>query len=66
MIGGSIAIEQVFNYTGIGKLSMDALTATDIPVIMITNLSAAVLSLLASTLVDLCTGLLDPRVRLGE
>lgn len=66
MIGGSVAIEQVFNYTGIGKLSIEALTATDIPVIMITNLAAAVLSLLASTLVDLCTGLLDPRVRLGE
>lgn len=66
MLGGSIAIEQVFNYTGIGKLSIEALSATDIPVIMITNLAGAVLSLIASSLVDLFTGLLDPRVRLGD
>lgn len=63
LVGGSVVIETVFNYTGIGTMAMTALTAGDIPVVMITVMASAVLTLLASTLVDLVTALIDPRVR---
>lgn len=63
LVGGSVVIETVFNYTGIGTMAMMALTAGDIPVVMITVMASAVLTLLASTLVDLVTALIDPRVR---
>ena len=63
LVGGSIVIETVFNYAGIGSMAMEALTAGDIPVVMVTTMATAVLVLLASTLIDLVTGLLDPRVR---
>ena len=63
LVGGSIVIETVFNYAGIGSMAMTALTAGDIPVVMISTMATGFLVLLSSTLVDLVTGLLDPRIR---
>ena len=42
---------------------VEALNAGDMPVVMMTTLITAVVNLLASTLVDIVTALLDPRVR---
>lgn len=64
LVGGSVVIETVFNYPGIGKMAMEALSAGDIPVVMITTMTSGVMVLLSSTLVDIVTAILDPRVRL--
>lgn len=64
LVGGSVVIETVFNYPGIGKMAMEALSAGDIPVVMIATLTSGVMVLLSSTLVDIVTAFLDPRVRL--
>ena len=66
LIGGSVVIESVFAWPGIGSIITSAVTAGDFPVVMVTTLMVAAAILFASFLVDLLTALLDPRVRLGE
>ena len=63
MVGGSVTVETVFNYAGVGTMIVAALNAGDMPVVMMTTLITAVVNLLSSTLVDIVTALLDPRVR---
>jgi len=65
LVGGSVVIETVFNYPGIGDLALTALSASDIPVVMITTMTTGVMVLISSTLVDIVTAMLDPRIRLG-
>ena len=65
LVGGSAVIETVFNYPGIGNMALTALNAGDIPVVMITTMTTGVMVLLSSTLVDIVTAMLDPRIRLG-
>lgn len=66
LISGSVVIESVFAWPGIGSTITDAMVAGDYPVIMVTTLMVAASMLLASFLVDVLTAMLDPRVRLGE
>lgn len=63
LIGGSVIIETVFSWPGIGRIILQSVTAGDYPVIMITTLMIAVVILFASLLVDIVAALLDPRVR---
>lgn len=64
LIGGSVIIETVFSWPGIGTIMLNGLTSNDYPLIMISTLMTAVVIMVASLLVDLLTALLDPRVRL--
>lgn len=66
LIGGSVAIESVFNWPGLGSSLTDAITSGDFPVVMIITLMIAAVMLVASFLVDIITALLDPRVRFGK
>ena len=66
LISGSVVIESVFSWPGIGITITDAVVAGDYPVIMVTTVLVAAAMLIASFLVDVLTALLDPRVRLGE
>lgn len=66
LIGGSVVIESVFTWPGIGMVMTDAVVAGDYPVIMVTTLMLAASILAASFLVDVLTALMDPRVRIGE
>lgn len=63
LVGGSVVIEQVFGYYGIGDRMLKATQASDFAVALIGTCMTGALTLLASTLVDLATALLDPRVR---
>ncbi|MGP1410849.1 MAG: ABC transporter permease [Peptoanaerobacter stomatis] len=64
LIGGSVVIETVFNWPGIGSTLMGSVTSGDYPVIMVTTLLLAVVMLTISFLVDVLSALLDPRIRL--
>lgn len=66
LIGGSVVIESVFAWPGIGSVITSSVIAGDYPVVMVTTLLVAAAILTASFLVDVLTALLDPRVRLGE
>lgn len=63
LIGGSIVIESVFSWPGIGSVILSSISAGDYPVIMVTTLLVATAILISSILVDIATALLDPRVR---
>jgi peptide/nickel transport system permease protein len=63
VIAGAITAEIVFNWPGIGTLTVDALSARDYPVLQGIFLLLAVSVVLANLIADLVYGLLDPRVR---
>lgn len=66
LIGGSVVIESVFSWPGIGSIILAGVTSGDYPIIMVTTLMVAAAILFASFLVDVVTALLDPRVRLDK
>ncbi len=63
LLGGAVITESVFNLPGMGKLSIRAVTDSDLPVLVATTLVAAVLIVVANAVVDILYGFLDPRVR---
>ena len=65
LVGGSILVETVFQWPGIGTTIIAAVSASDYPVIMVISMLIAMVILVASFLVDIVKSLLDPRVRLG-
>jgi len=61
-IGGSVVIETVFAWPGIGRLMVSSVLANDYPVAQATFLLLAMLVIIANFLADLAYGYLDPRV----
>lgn len=64
LIGGSVIIEQIFQWPGIGKEFIAAVRGQNLPLVMMIALFFVLAVLIASFLVDLFTALLDPRVKL--
>lgn len=65
LIGGSVIIEQVFQWPGIGNEFISAVRSQDYPVVMTIALLSVMAVLIASLIVDVLTAVIDPRVRLG-
>lgn len=63
LIGGAIIVETVFNWPGLGRLMVEALTARDFPVIQAGSLMLAVFMVTLNLIVDLLFGVIDPRIR---
>jgi peptide/nickel transport system permease protein len=66
LISGSVIVEQIFQWDGIGLLYYDAVLSRDYPTVMGLTVATAVVTLLASLLADIFYAVADPRVRLGE
>ncbi|QOR72888.1 ABC transporter permease [Ruania alkalisoli] len=64
-LGSSVIIERVFNYPGLSSLLVDGVTSRDYPVVQGVVIVVSVLFVLINMLVEICYGLLDPRVRLS-
>lgn len=64
LLGGSVVIEAIFSWPGLGKFAWDAIMIRDYPAVQGVVLVMAVLFVLANLLVDLSYRLLDPRVEL--
>lgn len=65
IVGGSILVEQIFNYPGMGRLMFEALGSRDYPLMQTIFLITTVGVLTANFLVDMLYGVIDPRVRQG-
>jgi len=65
LLGGAIITEQVFALPGMGRLSVDAVLNSDLPVITGTVLVAAFFIIVMNLVVDLLYAVIDPRVRLA-
>lgn len=63
LFGGSIIVEQVFSWPGLGLLTMNAVLARDYPVIMGVCLLSAVVVLVANLVTDILYAVADPTVR---
>ena len=63
LIGGSIIMETVFSWPGIGRLAYQAVLARDYPVVMTINTITAVLVLIGNFVADILYGIADPRIR---
>ena len=61
LMGGSVVIESIFRWPGIGKLVMDSITARDYPVIMGFVLIMGTIYVVINLIVDIIYRLLDPR-----
>ena len=64
LMGGSVVIETIFRWSGIGKLVMDSITARDYPTVQGFVLLMGTLYLLIGLVTDLIFVFLDPRVEL--
>ena len=65
LLGGAIVTEQIFALPGIGRLAIESVTDSDLPVITGTVLVAATLIIFANLVVDILYAVIDPRVRLA-
>lgn len=63
LMGGSILIETVFDYPGMGRLMGEATSNRDFPLMQAILLATIVIVLTANFLVDLLYPLIDPRAR---
>lgn len=64
LIGGSVIIESIFSWPGMGRMAYEAILARDYPVILTVNFVSAVLVLAGTFLSDLLYMVADPRIRL--
>jgi len=63
VVGGSLLVESVFGYPGIGYLLLKAVTNQDYPLMQALFLMITISVLVANFLVDILYGALDPRTR---
>ncbi|MGX6978437.1 oligopeptide ABC transporter permease [Vagococcus elongatus] len=64
LIGGSIFIETIFGYPGIGKLFIDSLNGRDYSVITALVLILGIATLVGTLLSDIILSIVDPRIRI--
>ncbi len=64
LIGGSVIIESIFSWPGMGRLAYEAILARDYPVILTINFVSAVLVLAGTFISDILYFVVDPRIRL--
>ena len=63
LLGGVIIVENIFGLPGLGQLALQSVLQQDLPVVIGTILVASAFIVLANIVVDVCYGVLDPRVR---
>jgi peptide/nickel transport system permease protein len=65
LLGGAIVTETVFTLPGLGRLAIQSVLDSDLPVITATVLVAGFFVVVANLIVDLLYAVIDPRVRLS-
>jgi peptide/nickel transport system permease protein len=64
LIGGSVIIESIFAWPGLGRLAYEAILARDYPLIITVNFISAILVLVGTFISDLLYMVVDPRIKL--
>lgn len=65
LVGGSVVVETLFSWPGMGRLMVEAAFARNYPVLMGEIILVGAVVILGSLLADLAYGLADPRIRYG-
>ncbi len=62
LLGGSVLIESIFSWPGMGSLAIEAVQNRDYPLILATTMMGAILVVFGNLLADITYTLVDPRV----
>ena len=65
LIGGTVLVERIFSYEGIGNMAVDAMINRDLPLIQGLVLTFAVIFIGINFCVDMLVNWLDPRLQHG-
>jgi len=65
LLAGAFFIEYIFSWKGLGKVTIDALQQSDLPVVMGAVLLIAAIFIVVNIIVDLLYVVLDPRVKMS-
>ncbi len=65
LIGGSLFVEMVFNYPGVGQMMLPAVMNRDLNLVMANTLIAALLLVVGNLISDILLAIVDPRVSYG-
>jgi len=63
MLNGTVITETVFNWPGVGKMVVEAISARDFPLVQSTVLIASFFFIFANLTVDILYSYIDPRIR---
>lgn len=66
MVGGALVAEIIFSYPGIGSSILEAVTMADYPLLSATTLIITLMVLVATFVIDIIYGFIDPRVRAAQ
>jgi peptide/nickel transport system permease protein len=66
LISGMVVIENVFNYPGLGRLMVFAISRRDLPLLQAISIVTVLGFALANLAADLLYAILNPRIRVGE
>lgn len=66
LFSGSLVLEIIFSYPGIGRLMYDAVMQQDVNLVLANNMFISALVLLGMTISDILLALVDPRIRYGK
>lgn len=65
LFGGTLLVEVIYSYPGLGNLMVDAVRNADLPIIQAVGLAYCVVVLVINTVVDACYVVLNPRLRVA-
>lgn len=64
LLAGAVFVEQVFDWDGIGKVLLEAIQNSNMPLILGVTIVISTFFVIINLVVDIIYGLLDPRIRL--
>ena len=63
MLGGSVMVESIFSWPGVGRFVVDSIKAKDIPSVLGSVITLAILFTIVNLLVDMLYAVVDPRIK---
>lgn len=66
LIGGTLVVETIFAWPGVGRYAVSAIGSKDFPVIQCFTLMMVVVFVICNLIVDILSAALNPQLRLGE
>ena len=65
IFGGSVLVEQVFSYPGLGQAAVTAGLGSDVPLLMAITIISALFVFGGNFIANVLYGIVDPRIRKG-
>jgi peptide/nickel transport system permease protein len=66
ILQGSVVVESIFAWPGIGRLLYEGISSRDFPVVQATVVLGGVMIIIVNLLVDILYAYIDPRIRYGQ